>query len=366
MDVNQRTHPRIADAGALCSPAQNAAAMGYRAPAEWEPQACVWLVPPFNAETWPGCLDKAQDQFADWMARLKRYTPVRTPDQVGATNNDSWVRDYGPIFVVKESCESTKSLTPSSSLESRASNLALQDFRFDSWGGKYDPPEVDDVFPQHVAHDLDLPIWIHDFVLEGGSIDVNGTGTVMTTEQCLLNAGRNPGLSRADIEATLRDTLGVTHIVWLPGGIVGDDTDGHVDDAARFIAPDTVAVVSADTDHPDRVMTRANVSALRTATDQAGQSLNILELPAPPPMPFDYPGDRFIPARRELLPASYANFLISNGGVFVPVFDQPTDDLALRLLDDAMPSHTIEPIRAEWLVVGQGALHCLSMPQPAV
>lgn len=342
-------HPRIADADALQTPIDGAAASGYRAPAEWEPHACVWLVPPFNTDTWPGCLDRAQAQFADWVDVLSRYTPIRTPAELGANNSDSWVRDFGPLFVVRDS-------TPA---------LALHDFRFDSWGGKYEPPQTDDVFPQYVARDLDRPIWIHDFVLEGGSIDVNGVGTLMTTDQCLLDAGRNPGLTRTDIETKLRDTLNVSHFIWLPGGIEGDDTDGHVDDVARFIAPDTVAVVSAHADHPDHAVTRANVQALQRATDQRGQPLSILELPAPPPMPFDYPGDRFTPPRRHNVPASYVNFLISNGGLFVPVFGQPTDDTALRLFDDAMPNHTIEPIRAEWLVVGQGALHCLSMPQPA-
>ena len=241
-----------------------------------------------------------------------------------------------------------------------ASPLACHDFHFNSWGEKYEVRDLDDVVPQLVAKELGLPIWVHDFVLEGGSIEVNGRGTVMTSEQCLLNANRNPAMNRKQIVDKLHETLGTRHVIWLPGGIEGDDTDGHIDDVARFISPDTVAIIAAEPGHADHAMTQANLKALRGATDQDGNTLNIVQLPVPQPVIYEYPEGK------SPVPASYANFLIANKHVFVPVFGQASDERALRVLDDAMGGCTIVPIRAEHLVVGLGALHCLSQQQPAV
>ncbi len=341
-------HPRISAHDGLVTPGGSAAALGYRMPGEFEPLSCVWLVPPENPETWPGCLDQAQRQFADWVDQLRRAVPVSTTGELGIPNNDAWIRDFGPIFVVRgRSAEAEPA-------------IACHDFHFNTWGGKYEVRDLDDVVPQHIAHNLNLPIWVHDFVLEGGSIDVNGQGTVLMTEQCLLNPNRNPGLSREQIEAKLHETLGTRHVVWLPGGIEGDDTDGHIDDVARFISADTVAAVSAPKDHPDHEVTMRNLQALRGAHDQDGRALNIVELPAPKPVYYDYP------TGREQTPASYANFLIANGHVFVPVFGQPSDDVALEALRDVMRGYTVQPVLSEHLVVGLGALHCLSQHQPSV
>jgi len=337
-------HPRIEAFNELCVPEASASALGYRMSAEFEPLEAVWLTPPENAETWPGCLDQAQRQFSDWADQLAEAVTVRTTRDLGIPTNDSWIRDYGPVFVVREGDPT----------------LACHDFHFNTWGGKYEVRDLDDVVPQHIARSLSLPVWVHDFVLEGGSIDVNGRGTVMTTEQCLLSPNRNPGLSREQIEAKLRETLGTTHVIWLPGGITGDDTDGHIDDVARFIAPGMVAAISAGPGHPDHAMTQANLAVLRQAVDQAGRALEVVELPVPEPMDYDYPGDG-----RRPVPASYANFLIANRHVFVPIFGQPADDVALHVLDDSMPGYRVIPVRAEHLVVGLGALHCLSQQQPA-
>jgi len=327
---------------------------GARLPAEWEPQSCVWLVPPHNPQTWPGCFDRAAAQFDAFMTELARATPISTPAELGVATNDSWIRDFGPI----------------TTLDPLGQPL-FHDFIFNGWGGKYESRDLDDAVPTQLASALGLPVAHHSFVLEGGSIAPNGRGTALTTEQCLLHPNRPrthkpPGqTARAYIEQTLHDTLGITHLIWLPGGIEGDDTDGHIDDVARFLDPHTIACISAPPGHPDHATTAANLEALRDAHDPAGRPFDVIELPMPDPILYDFPPDRFGPGGTEPVPASYANFLISNGHVFVPVFGQPTDDQALRLLDDAMPGHRVVPVRAEWLVVGLGALHCLSMQQPA-
>ena len=226
---------------------------------------------------------------------------------------------------------------------------------------------LDDAVPKSMADALGLPVRSHDLVLEGGSIETNGAGTLLTTEQCLLHPNRNPHLTRDQIEAELRDALGVTRIVWLPGGIIGDDTDGHIDDLARFVAPDRVVCVAAPPGHDDHDVTRRNLDALRQATDPAGRPFDVIELPAPEPILYDFPPDRFGPGGREPVPASYANFLLANRHCFVPVFNQPRDETACRVLESALPpGFTIVPVRADRLVVGLGALHCLSMQQPAV
>ncbi len=335
-------HRRIRQYDALTIPTGSASGLGYRMPAEFEPISCIWLTPPKNTVTWPGCLAEAQREFAGWVALLRKVVTVRTTDELGIDTNDSWIRDFGPIFVVKEG------------------SLACHDFHFNTWGGKYEVRDKDDVAPQHIAKALDVPIWVHDFVLEGGSIDVNGRGTVMTTEQCLLNPNRNPGMSRGQIESQLHSALGTRHVIWLPGGIEGDDTDGHIDDVARFISPNMVAVVSAPKGHPDHGMTQKNITALREAMDQDSRPLRVVELPVPEPIHYDYPDGR------GPVPASYANFLIVNGHVFIPIFGQPADGQAAAVLEAAMPGYSVIPVLARSLVVGLGALHCLSQQQPAV
>ena len=316
-------------------------------PAEWEPLARVWLTPPHNAETWPGCLKKAQQQFRALMAAMKPYVEVATTQRLKIRTNDSWIRDYGPIFVVKDG------------------HKACHDFRFNGWGGKYEVRDLDDVVPQHIARHLGVPIWLHDMVLEGGSIEVNGAGTVMTTEQCLLNKNRNPRRSRAKIIEEVHEALGTNHTIWLPGGIVGDDTDGHIDDIARFVNPSTIVAVRAFRGHPDFDTLDRNWRALKQARDQNGKKLMLVELPAPEPILYNFPADRFGPGGVNPVPASYANFLIANGAVFVPIFGQKTDATALRALEQAMPEHRIIGLRAESLVVGLGAFHCLSQQEPA-
>ena len=327
----------------------------YRMPAEWEPLDAVWLVRPHNPETWPGCLDQAQAQWDAFAAALARHVRVRTTDELAIPTIDSWIRDFGPIFVVRASTPHTPHPTPPP--------LAAHDFVFNGWGGKYEDRSLDDIVPVAIARHLDVPLFRHDLVLEGGSIEVNGRGTVMTTDQCLCNPNRNPDLTRDQIVEQLHAALGTRHVIWLPGGIVGDDTDGHIDDIARFIAPDQV-VATQPSGGPDHAMLERNWQALEAARDQDGQPLQLTPLPAPDPIMYNFPPDRFGPGGVGPIPASYANFLIANDAVLVPIFGQASDDVALRTLERAMPRHTVIGCRAEHLVVGLGAFHCLSQQQP--
>jgi len=347
-----KPHPTIDAIDSIERPKQTARELSYRCPAEFEPVECVWVVPPRNEETWPGCFEAAQAQHADWVDLMRPYVEVKTPGSLGIDTNDSWIRDFGPIFVVND----------------QDKTLAIHDFHFNSWGAKYEEVRpLDDVVPQHLAAKLDLALWVHDFVLEGGSIDINGKGTVLTTQQCLFNANRNPWASPEEIQQTLHETLGTNHIIWLPGGIAGDDTDGHIDDVARFVSPECVAVVVAPEDHADHATTQRNLQALQQAKDQDGEPLHIVGLPTPEPILYDFPNLPGVQTPGPApVPASYANFLIANEAVFVPAFGQATDDVACGVLEKVLPGRSIVPVRAEHLVVGLGALHCLSMQQPKV
>lgn len=380
MTANPMKHPLAPFLHRLERPRRSARQLGYRMPAEWEPMRRVWLTLPHNRETWPGCLGKARTQYRAFMRALRRFVEVKTTQSLGIRTDDSWIRDYGPIFVVRR--EPSDAVAGRAQLtEPRLGLKALHDFRFNSWGGKYEEQRpLDDVVPQHIAAKLGLPIWVHDLVLEGGSIDVNGRGTVMTTEQCLLNKNRNPRKSKAAIVREIHQALGTHHVIWLPGGILGDDTDGHIDDIARFLDPTTVAAVRAPRGHPDFDMLERNRRALRQARDQDGRKLTIVELPSPGdesapggsgprsamyrPLTYKFPPDRFGPGGVNPIPASYANFLIANGGVIVPIFGRRSDDIALRTLADAMPGYEIVGVRAEYLVVGLGSFHCLSQQEP--
>jgi len=248
----------------------------------------------------------------------------------------------------------------------RDGRLACHDFAFDGWGGKYHAAEytADDAVPRHIARALGIPVRSHEFVLEGGAIDVDGRGAALLSRRCLLEPGRNGGGSRSRVEAILAETLGVQRLIWVPGAITGDDTDGHVDTLARFIGSRRVAIARAPADHPDHDTLEAVRATLREARDAAGEALELLELPAPEPMRFDYPPDRFDAGGRAMLPASYLNFVIVNGAVLVPAFGQPADSAACRALDNAMPAHTVIPVRSEHLIIGRGGPHCLTMHQP--
>ena len=326
----------------------SAAAQGFRMPAEWERQSCVWLVRPHNEETWPLCLSQAQSEWDAWRARLAKVVEVRDLWELGVPTNDSWIRDFGPIFVSHPS-----------------RGVAGHSFRFNGWGDKYEVRTLDDGVPDAIARRWGIALWHHEFVLEGGSIDVNGAGTVLTTSQCLTGDNRNPLAGVAAIESVLGDALGVTNIVWIPGGIKGDDTDGHIDDIARFVSRDTIVAIRAPKGHPDHEVLEGNWEALATARDEQGRPFRVEALPVPEPISYDYPADRFGPGGRNMVPASHANFLLANGTAFVPIFGEGSDEQALATIAGLLPGWRVEGVMARALVVGLGSLHCLSCQQPA-
>ncbi len=339
----------------------------YRMPAEWEPHLATYIVWPHNLETWPGKFEPIPGIFAQMAAALSQFEPVRIlikdvriEDEVGSMirdaggrperiemiaipTNDSWIRDHGPIFVNRIGAGVRG-----------PAQIAL-DWRFNSWGEKYGAFELDDVVPRRLAERYGFEVIEADIVLEGGSIEVNGAGTVLTTESCLLNRNRNPSLGRAEIEDYLRTYLGVTNVLWLGDGITGDDTDGHIDDLARFVAPDAiVTVVEDDPADANYRALRDNLERLRAMRDQDGRPFRIETLPMPPAMHYD--GTR--------LPASYANFYIANGGVLVPTFDRPADAIAMATLARLLPGRRMVAIPSTDLVWGLGAIHCLTQQHP--
>ncbi len=235
--------------------------------------------------------------------------------------------------------------------------LAFNDWIFNGWGGKYQAYEEDERVARAIAALLQVPVFDHKMILEGGSIEVNGAGTCLTTEQCLLNPNRNPELSRTQIEEFLKASLGVRHILWLGEGIVGDDTDGHIDDIARFVNPTTVAcILEANPQDDNYRCLQENYERLQSARDQDGRKLEIISLPCPAPLFSD--GAR--------LPASYANFYIANEVVLVPVFDDANDKQALGILQECFPERKIIALRCNEVVAGLGAIHCVTQQEPAV
>jgi agmatine deiminase len=255
--------------------------------------------------------------------------------------NDSWLRDSGPIFLVRG--------------EGAGRERLLADFRFNGWGGKYPPFDLDDAVPRAVGAALGLPRFELDFVLEGGSIDGNGRGTVLTTESCLLNQNREPGRTRERMEERLAACLGATNVLWLGDGIVGDDTDGHVDDLARFVDAGTVvAVVEEDASDANHAALAANLRRLRAMRDQDGKPLAVVPLPMPPA--------HVVAGLR--CPASYANFYLANGCALVPTFGVAQDARALAVLGECLPGRDVVGVPCGDLVLGLGSIHCLSQQEP--
>ena len=342
------------------------AALGYRMPAEWAPHAATWLAWPHNEETWSGRLSQVQNIFLAMIEALHQEETVHllvndaaTEAQVGRLirergfddrtihlheipTADAWLRDSGPIFLTGAGPQSP---------------LAVSAWRFNAWGGKYVDLQADAGLSQRIASRLGVPCFEPGIVLEGGSIDVNGGGVCLTTEQCLLHPNRNPDLRRADIERHLRTTLGVCHVIWLGRGIVGDDTDGHVDDVARFVGPDTVVyALESDPQDANFAPLQDNFRRLQAATDEGGRPLDVVPLPMP----------GHVGSPQERLPASYANFYVANGVVLVPTYDHSNDDRALRTLQDLFSGRRVVGIPCEPLVWGLGAIHCVTQQQPAV
>jgi agmatine deiminase len=351
--------------------------LGYRMPAEWYPHEATWLAWPHNRRDWPGKFEPIPYVYAEIVRNLARGERVEiivkdeaheanarqvlTATNVAAESgvnlrfhrwptNRGWTRDSGPIFVTRKSKESP---------------VALTDWHFNAWA-KYGNWKLDDELPVHVQELLDIPAFKPTFpvngrdrwlVLEGGSIDVNGRGTLITTEECLLSTvqQRNPGMTREDIELALNRYLGIEKVIWLERGIVGDDTHGHVDDITRFVGPNTIVTAyEADKTDANHEILHENYKRLARMTDQDGKPLRIVKIPMPSPIV--YSGQR--------LPASYANFYIANGRVLVPVFNDPNDRIAMNTLAELLPKHKITPIYCGDLVWGLGTIHCMTQQQP--
>jgi agmatine deiminase len=338
--------------------------LGYRMPAEWESHAATWLSwPRRGGISFPGSFDRmlptlralvealvgnrqsgsdpvcinvcngAHEAEAravlDGLAHQECITYYEIP------TNEPWCRDHGPIFL-------TRDADP---------KLAVVDWDYNAWGNKYPPFELDEVVPTRVAEILNLPVFYPRMILEGGSIEVNGAGVCLTTEGCLLNKNRNPNLSREQIEQHLRDFLGVREILWLGQGTEGDDTDGHIDNLARFVSESKVlAVVEKDRSSANYEPLQENLKRL------SGFGLDIVELPTPRRM-----------VREDLvLPASYANFYIGNTVVIAPIYGEPNDNIALSILRECFPTRRVVGIDCQELIWGLGTFHCLTQQQPAI
>jgi agmatine deiminase len=359
------------------------AALGYRMPAEWEPHEATWVAWPHNPCDWPGKFRPIPWVYTEIVRLLATAEPVRVVvpgkraerdargrlERAGADldrveffharTDRSWLRDTMPSLVVRP----VRPEEPGAEL----SPLAAVEWKFNAWA-KYDDYARDARLPREVARHLGLTRWKPRaevgedrprIVLEGGAIEVNGRGSLLTTEECLLHAeiqARNPGLAREALERVFAQYLGARHVIWLGRGIVGDDTHGHIDDIARFVDPTTVvAAVEDDPADPNHEPLRENLERLRAATDQDGRPIRVVELPMPDPVVFD--GQR--------LPASYANFYVANGLVLVPTFNDPADRRALDVLASVFPDRRVVGLHAVDLVLGLGTLHCLSREQPA-
>jgi len=350
------------------APSPAPASLGYRWPAEWEPHRATWLSWPHNRDTWPGRLRRAQDAFVAMVEALvdsetvcinvgdeaaeqrvrsllssAGVDPDRGIEFFRIPTDDAWVRDCGPVFAVRG--------------EGAAREVAVLDFRFNAWGGKYPPWDRDDALPRRVAEARGFARFPVEAVLEAGSIDGNGLGTLLTTESCLLNPNRGPGRTRERMEALLRDQLGAKRVLWLGEGIAGDDTDGHVDDLARFVGPG--AVVSAVEEHPGDPNYRPlqeNLRRLRQMRDQDDKPLAVVPLPMPRPLVLE--GVR--------LPASYANFYLANRVALIPEFGDPADRRAAAILSECLGEggRQVVPIPCADLVMGLGAVHCLTQQEP--
>jgi agmatine deiminase len=346
---------------------QKPLALGYRMPAEWELHVATWLswprregisfpdsfdgvLPTLRAmvealiESENVCINVcsgAHEAEARQVLRglsMERVTFYRIP------TNEPWCRDHGPIFLTRK----------------KEPRLAIVDWDYNAWGNKYPPFDLDEVVPTRLADILKVPVFYPRMILEGGSIEVNGAGALLTTESCLLNKNRNPNLSREQIEQRLRDFLGVREILWLGDGIAGDDTDGHIDDLARFVSEGkVVTALEEDRDDENFEPLQENLTRLREmkiGTSRTGTKIDIVTLPMP----------RKIVRDDLRLPASYANFYVANRCVLVPTFADPGDEAALSILQRCFPTRRVIGIDCRELIWGLGTFHCLTQQQPKI
>jgi len=335
---------------------------GYHFPAEWEPHEATWLTYPHSDDSFPGKPESVFPSYMRFIAEIAKSEKVRINVPASAKDrflrqlddacvdilqveiferdsNDVWCRDHGPVFVVKD--------TP-------VRQKAIIDWEFNAWGGKY-PHDTDNLIAGAIAADLGLQVYRPGIVMEGGSVEFNGEGTLITTSACLMNPNRNPHLNRQQIEQYLHNYYGVQQIIWLNDGIAGDDTDGHVDDITRFANPHTIiTAVETNKNDVNHEPLQKNLQILQRIHLLNGRQPDIVELPMPSPVIHN--GQR--------LPASYANFYITNDAVIVPTFRSPQDDRAMQILSSCFPARQIEGIDSTDIVWGLGSFHCLSQQEP--
>lgn len=339
---------------------------GFRMPAEWAEHEATWLSWPKNPLTFPAeVIEDVEAIFAKMISALSHGEQVKVlveDDEMeermrgmaraaGADlgnvmsmwikSSDVWIRDYGPTFLTR----------------SEDGAKAAVKWRFNAWGGKYDDLLYDDIAGEDVVRAAKVRVFRPGIVMEGGSIDVNGAGSVLTTEQCLLNKNRNPHLDRKGIESYLEEYLGTPNVIWLKSGIEGDDTDGHVDDFARFVSRESVLCShSQSRTTSNNEVLRVNLDILKRSVDQDGKRLKVAKLPMPKPL--------WLGEEQRYLPASYANFYIGNECVLLPVFKDRNDKKAIGLIQDAFPERRVVPIHAAELVYGYGGIHCVTQQEP--
>ena len=339
--------------------------LGYWFPAEWEKHHSTWLSYPHNKASWPGKIETIFSFYNDFIRTISRGEMVNInvtdemmkaevagalekagvkPGQIRLhihPTNDAWCRDYGPAFLVNPYADQKK---------------VIVNWDYNAWGNKY-PYDLDDQISTRVANYLKLPIYTPGIIMEGGSVDFNGQGTLLTTTACLLHKNRNPELSRDQLEKYLIDYYGVEQVLWLGDGIEGDDTNGHIDDITRFVNANTVIIMvepnKADYNHS---ILKKNLENLKNMRLINGKQLNIVELPMPDPVYYD--GQR--------LPASYANFYICNAGVIVPIYKCRQDQTAIDLLSQCFPDRPVIGIDSVEIIWGLGSWHCLSQQEPEV
>ena len=341
---------------------------GFWFPAEWARHRGTWISwPRPEGISFPGKYHEAIEDIASLIGTLvaleevhlnvpnanyrrivtnylkARRVPMRRVFFHFIPTNEAWARDHGPAFVLRQRRGKTQA--------------AIVDWGFNAWGGKYPPWDADDAVPTRIAEELKLPVFYPRIVMEGGAVDFNGAGTVMTTTSCLLNRNRNKGLSKKRIEKYLRDYYGQTHVIWLGEGIEGDDTDGHIDDLARFIDERTIAIgIETNKRDPNYAILQKARRALDKARDQDGNPFEIVELPMPRPIAYD--GQR--------VPATYVNFYFANGSLLVPTFGQrDRDRKAIAVLQRRLPKRKVIGVDCRKLIWGLGAIHCFTQQQPS-
>jgi agmatine deiminase len=347
-------------------PQQTPGELGYYFPAEWAAHESTWLSWPHKEASWPGKIESIYPVFIEFIKELAKDEKVNInviDDEMRASvfsrfsnanlqidniflhihpTNDAWCRDHGPAFLINPKAEIKK---------------VIVDWNYNAWGNKYPPFDLDDVIPTKIGKKLDIPVFHPGIIMEGGSVDFNGSGTIITTSACLLNKNRNAGLKKHEIERYLFDFYGCKQVLWLEDGIVGDDTDGHIDDITRFISEDTVVTVVEDNRMDDNFkLLLKNLKDLKSMRLLNDKQLNIVELPMPDPV--IYEGQR--------LPTSYANFYIANKKVIVPTFQCKKDALALEILEKCFPTHEVIGLDSVDLIWGLGSFHCLSQQEPKV